>query len=211
MDEYFALARQSTKIYDFKVDHLKAAIIYNNTKQHITEQGLTWCGYERDNSDETRKGFADGSGTSEKATIFVKTYWLLNGQYISCSCSREYFYNCCGHSGGIDDIDGEDNPVVSLTDWLTGTPLTRDGKTYNEGIDTCYFSELEDSDSEPETETETETVAIQWVKHIHMITVVTKLLSFSDHDRADIDEYTYGWKTPKFISIIKIIMPTGRK
>lgn len=124
-EKYLEIAKQFMPDIPVDFEILKEALIFSNTKQYIISEkypNLTWCGYELNKSEEESDNFADGSSTTDSATLDAYTYWLLDGLHILCKATKNYSYDCHGHSGGVEMANLDFQEVV-LIDWKENRDL----------------------------------------------------------------------------------------
>ena len=124
-EKYLEIAKQFMSDIPVDFEILKEALIFSNTKQYIISEkypNLTWCGYELNKSEEESENFADGNSTTDSATLDAYTYWLLDGLHILCKATKNYSYDCHGHSGGVEMANLDFQEVV-LIDWKKNRDL----------------------------------------------------------------------------------------
>ena len=76
-EKYLEIAKQFMPDIPVDFEILKEALIFSNTKKYIISEkypNLTWCGYELNKSEEESDNFADGSSTTDSATLDAYTY-----------------------------------------------------------------------------------------------------------------------------------------
>lgn len=150
MEKYLEIAKNIEKIKNFDLNELKTAMKFIDTKNHFEDRhfNITFCGYSRDNDEETTEHFADGNSTHDSATIHAETYWIIEGNYIICSSNKEYSYICQAHSGGVDSVTLE-NEATTVKKWMNEQQLVKfDWKIMNLIKDFTLFlasSEYENS------------------------------------------------------------------
>ena len=125
MERYLEIAKEILPDIPVDFETLKEALIFSNVKGYIPGEkypNLNWCGYELNKSEEESDTFADGSSTTDSATLDAYTYWILDGVYILCKATKNYSYDCHGNSGGV-EIAHLDFQEVVLIDWKENRDL----------------------------------------------------------------------------------------
>lgn len=115
------LARRSLELFPaqghegeaFNVEKLLVERAYLSSELHAVHGRLSLVRVHRPKSAEDMPDFADGNETSASATVKATTYWLVGDARLRLSCIGEYSYSTAGHSGGVEEVEGEpDEPVA---------------------------------------------------------------------------------------------------